>query len=160
LIHAAGNENENIDINDNFPSKRYLDGKIAENWIEVGATSWLQPPSAIAEFSNYGGKTVDVFAPGVDLKSTVVGSKYEDLSGTSMAAPVVTGLAAVIKSYYPELSSKQIKKVILQSATKMPHTKVTQPGTSDLVEFSKLSITGGVVNAYNAIRLLEDGHQP
>ncbi|MDI9871044.1 S8 family peptidase [Flectobacillus roseus] len=160
LIHAAGNENENIDINDNFPSKRYLDGKVAENWIEVGATSWLQPPSAIAEFSNYGGKTVDVFAPGVDLKSTVVGSKYEDLSGTSMAAPVVTGLAAVIKSYYPELSSKQIKKVILQSATKMPHTKVTQPGTSDLVEFSKLSITGGVVNAYNAIRLLEDGHQP
>ncbi|MFY7828402.1 MAG: S8 family peptidase [Flectobacillus sp.] len=160
LIHAAGNENENIDINDNFPSKKYLDGKFAENWIEVGATSWLQPPSAIAEFSNYGGKTVDVFAPGVDLKSTVVGSRYEDLSGTSMAAPVVTGLAAVIKSYYPELSAKQIKKVILHSATKMPHTKVTQPGTGDLVEFSKLSITGGVVNAYSAIRMLEEGYQP
>ncbi|WP_052354025.1 S8 family peptidase [Flectobacillus major] len=156
LVHAAGNENENIDINDNFPSKKYLDGKIAENWIEVGATSWMQPPSAVAEFSNYGSKTVDVFAPGVDLKSTVVGSKYEDLSGTSMAAPVVTGLAALLKSYYPELTAKQLKKIILNSAIKLPHTKVNQPGTGDLVEFSKLSITGAVVNAYNAVKLAEE----
>ena len=156
LIHAAGNENEDIDVSDNYPSKKFSDGKIADNWIEVGATSWMQPPSQVAEFSNYGHKTVDVFAPGVDLKSTVVGSKYEDLSGTSMAAPVVTGLAAMIFSYYPELDYKQVKKIILESSIKFPKLKVSQPGTGELVDFSLLSLSGGIVNAYESVKLAEE----
>jgi subtilisin family serine protease len=156
LIHAAGNENENIDISDNYPSKKFADGKQAENWLEVGATSWMQPPSAVAEFSNYGHKTVDVFAPGVDLKSTVVGSQYEDLSGTSMAAPVVTGLAALLMSYYPDFDFRKIKQIILNSSIKLNKFKVSQPGTGELVDFSLLSSSGGIVNAYEAVKMAEE----
>lgn len=156
LIHAAGNENEDIDINDNFPSKKFSDGKQADNWIEVGATSWMQAPSSVAEFSNYGHKTVDVFAPGVDLKSTVVGSQYEDLSGTSMSAPVVTGLAALLMTYYPEFDYKKIKQIILDSAIKLSKLKVSQPGTGQLVDFSVLSSSGGIVNAYEAVKMAEE----
>ena len=156
LIHAAGNENEDIDINDNFPSKNFSDGKQADNWIEVGATSWMQAPSSVAEFSNYGHKMVDVFAPGVDLKSTVVGSRYEDLSGTSMSAPVVTGLAALLMTYYPEFDYKKIKQIILNSAIKLSKLKVSQPGTGQLVDFSLLSSTGGIVNAYEAVKMAEE----
>lgn len=156
LIHAAGNENENIDISENYPSKKFANGQQAENWLEVGATSWVQPPGAVAEFSNYGHKTVDVFAPGVDLKSTVVGSQYEDLSGTSMAAPVVTGLAAMLMSYYPDFDFRKIKQIILNSSIKMPKQKVVQPGTGELIEFSLLSSSGGIVNAYEAVKLAEE----
>jgi subtilisin family serine protease len=156
LIHAAGNENENIDISENYPSKKFSDGKQAENWLEIGATSWVQLPGAVAEFSNYGHKTVDVFAPGVDLKSTVVGSQYEDLSGTSMAAPVVTGLAAMLMSYYPDFDFRKIKQIILNSSIKLPKQKVSQPGTGELIDFSLLSLSGGIVNAYEAVKLAEE----
>ncbi len=156
IVHAAGNDNANIDQSDNFPNKRFTNGEIAQNWIEVGATTWMQPPAAVADFSNYGSKTVDIFAPGVDVQSTVVGSKYESLSGTSMAAPVVAGVAAMIKSYYPHFSATQIKSIILNSATKLSNTKVAQPGTGDLVNLKQLSITGGVVNAYQAVKLAEE----
>ena len=155
LIHAAGNENEDIDTKENYPTKRFLDGSEADNWIEVGATSWMQSPNTVAEFSNYGQKTVDVFAPGVDIQSTVVGSKYEDLSGTSMAAPVVTGLAALLISYYPELDYKQIKQIILESSIKLAQLKVARPGSSELIEFGKLSTSGGIVNAYEAVKMAE-----
>lgn len=156
LIHAAGNENENIDINENYPSKNFIDGKQAENWLEVGATSWMKAPSLVAEFSNYGHKTVDVFAPGVDLRSTVVDSKYENLSGTSMAAPVVSGLAALLMSYYPDFDFRKIKQIILDSSIKLPKQKVSQPGTGELVEFSLLSLSGGIVNAYEAVKMAEE----
>lgn len=156
LIHAAGNENENIDVNENFPSKKFADGKQTENWLEVGATSWMQAASTVAEFSNYGQQTVDVFAPGVDLKSTVVGSKYEDLSGTSMAAPVVTGLAALLMSFYPSFDYKKIKQIILSSSIKLNKLQVNQPGTGALVNFSELSSSGGIVNAYEAVKMAEE----
>lgn len=156
LIHAAGNENENIDISENFPSRKFLDGKQADNWLEVGATSWMLPPSSVAEFSNYGHKMVDVFAPGVDLKSTVVGSQYEDLSGTSMAAPVVTGLAAMLMSYYPDFNFLKIKQIILNSSIKLPKQKVAQPGTGELIDFGLLSSSGGIVNAFEAVKMAEE----
>lgn len=155
LVHAAGNENENIDQSENYPSKFLADSTVAENWLEVGATTWMNSPSTVANFSNYGHKTVDIFAPGFDIKSTVVDSKYEELSGTSMAAPVVTGLVALILSYYPELDFRQVKKIVLNSATKLNHLKVTRPGSSELVEFGQLSNSGGIVNAYEALLMAE-----
>jgi subtilisin family serine protease len=124
--------------------------------LEIGASSWMQPPSSVAEFSNYGHKMVDVFAPGVDLKSTVLGSQYEDLSGTSMSAPVVTGLAALLMSYYPDFDFRKIKQIILNSSIKLPKQKVAQPGTGELVEFSLLSSSGGIVNAYEAVKMAEE----
>lgn len=154
LIHAAGNENENNDKSENYPSKKMLDGTVANNWIEVGASSWRNAPNAVADFSNYGNKTVDIFAPGVDVNSSVEGSLYEELSGTSMAAPVVAGVAALLFSYYPTLKAIDIKNVLLASSIK-PRTKILQPGTGKLVEFRSLSVSGGIVNVYQAVKKLE-----
>lgn len=157
LVHAAGNSSEDIDEMPNFPSRKFADSrKEAKNWIEVGASSWKSEEEFVAEFSNYGNKTVDVFAPGVDVYSTTPGQKYENLSGTSMASPVTAGVAALIMSYYPELEAEQIKEIILESTVKLGDMKVMLPGEGDkLVNFANLSRTGGVVNAYEAIKLAE-----
>jgi subtilisin family serine protease len=156
MVHAAGNEAADNDTTANFPTRRYLSGGEPTNWIEVGASSW-QPGDALpAPFSNYGAKSVDVFAPGVDIYSSVPGAKYQRESGTSMASPVVAGVAALIMSYYPDLTAAQVKQVILDSATRYP-IQVRLPGeeegASTSVPFSQLSITGGVVNAYAALQL-------
>ena len=109
----------------------------------------------IADFSNYGQNNVDVFAPGVKIYSTLPGgNKYGFLSGTSMAAPVVTGIAALIRSYYPALSAKQVKYVIDKSAENLcDTTALTIPGTNRHTSMSELCASGGFVNAYAALEL-------
>jgi len=157
LIHAAGNSHLDIDTEIHYPTKVFADGKVATNFIDVGALNW-QPDSKIpATFSNYGKKTVDVFSPGVDIYSTIPGNKYKDENGTSMAAPVVGGVAAVIKSYYPDLTAQQIKKIIIKSSNKAyKKTKVLKPGSKDeLVKFTALGKNGGIVNLYEAIKLAQ-----
>ena len=157
IIHAAGNSGEDIDRNDNFPNRSFANSKkTAGNWIEVGASSWKSEGDFVAGFSNYGKRSVDVFAPGVDLYSTTPEQTYESLSGTSMAAPVVSGVAALLMSYYPELEVTQVKDIILKSAVKLNKLKVNSPGGGDKqVKFSSLSRTGGVVNALEAVKLAE-----
>jgi subtilisin family serine protease len=126
--------------------------------MDIGALSWRPNDAIAAPFSNYGKKTVDIFAPGVDIHSTVPDvNKYKDASGTSMAAPVVAGVAAVLKSYYPELTPKQIIKILTKSSVKTyKGKKVIKPGTKDeMIEFSELSKTGGIVNLYEAIKMAE-----
>src|SRR5690606_37070626 len=112
-----------------------------------------------ASFSNYGSKTVDLFAPGVDIVSLVPGNKYNQMNGTSFASPVVAGVAALVWSHYPQFSAVEIKEILLESSTKYPRLKVYVPGKSEKekekVKFSKLSASGGVVNAYEALRLAE-----
>lgn len=153
MVHAAGNESSNKDSVINFPSRLYLDGSMATGWIEVGASGRDENENLAAPFSNYGKKTVDVFAPGVDILSTVPKpALYKTESGTSMAAPVITGLAAVLKEYFPELSSRDIKEIIMQSSVKY-HTMVLRPGSKELVKFDDLSISGGVANLYQAVKM-------
>ncbi len=153
MVHAAGNESANKDSVVNFPSRLYLDGGMAAGWIEVGASGRDDNENLAAAFSNYGKKTVDVFAPGVDILSTVPKpALYKAESGTSMAAPVITGLAAVLKEYFPELSSRDIKDIIMQSSVKY-HTMVLRPGSKVLVKFDDLSISGGVANLYQAVKM-------
>lgn len=156
LVAAAGNDNLDIDVDVHYPTATYENGQKAENWISVGALSWKNAPDAVAEFSNFGKKGVDVFAPGVDIYSTVPGSKYEEKSGTSMAAPATTGVAALLKSYFPELTAAQIKKIILESSVKVPDFRVYKPGSKEIVKFEDLSVTGGVVNAYNAVKMAKE----
>jgi subtilisin family serine protease len=157
MIHAAGNDGENLAEKPSFPTPAYLAGGRPNNWIEVGASSWKGLDSLAAPFSNYGKAQVDVFAPGVDILSTVPGGGYERESGTSMAAPVVTGIAALLMSYYPTLSAADIKRILLDSATRYADQKVVRPGAEngEQVPFGSLSITGGVVNAYSAFKLAE-----
>ena len=157
LIHAAGNASDDIDEVVHYPCKKMENGKDAANFMDIGALSWKPDDEIAAPFSNYGAKTVDIFAPGVDIHSTIPESKYADFSGTSMAAPVVAGVAAVLKSYFPELTPKQLKKILMKSSVKTyKDKKVIKPGTKDeLIEFKELSKTGGIVNLYEAIKMAQ-----
>jgi len=158
LIHAAGNDAENVDSVDNFPNPNFKNSHMeAKNWITVGASS--DPlaeetfKSYTASFSNYGKKEVDVFAPGTRIYSTLPGgNKYGNLDGTSMAAPVVTGVAALLLEYFPTLSAEEVKYCIEKSAT-MPTAKAKKPGTDELVPLTELSSSGGILNAYGAVKL-------
>lgn len=158
LIHAAGNENTNIDSSDNFPNPFFLDSKKkAGNYITVGASSddKVTPGKMVAYFSNYGKENVDVFAPGVKIYSSLPGgNQYGYHDGTSMAAPVVTGIAAMIRSYYPLLSAEQVKETIEKTVDHLPISLdlVNKPGLdfSELMPFEDLSASGGIVNAEKA----------
>lgn len=163
LVHAAGNDGQDNDANPNFPNRNYVDSLglnqgEAQTWIEVGASRWNNDNELVASFSNYGRRSVDVFAPGVKIHSTMPGSTYEDQQGTSMAAPVVAGLAALIRSYYPELPATEVKRIIMQSVTRVDQrVKVTgADGRSSRVSMNDICVTGGVVNAYRAILLAEE----
>jgi subtilisin family serine protease len=156
MVHAAGNDGEDLGQGKNFPTPKYLTGGRPVNWIEVGASSWKGGDSLAANFSNYSSDQVDVFAPGVDILSTVPGNKYERDSGTSMAAPVVTGLAALLMDYYPNLTASDIRNVIVKSVMKLPNQMVEKPGDEKgRVPFGSLSVSGGIVNAYNAVKMAE-----
>ena len=213
LVHAAGNDNTNNDIVENFPNKYYdspeaeaykklhkkpelkdfilakpveLDSRNqsdmrkktdaflkpqpidstkfnlphANNWIEVGASSYKDDEDLKASFSNYGKYSVDVFAPGFMINSTTPGSKYEEFDGTSMAAPVVSGLSALILSYYPELKPLDVKDIIMKSVVKINH-KIKYKNDKDenvRIPFADICASGGIVNAYNALRLAETYH--
>lgn len=148
LVHGAGNESANVDVTANFPNDTYakkclFGPRMANNFVSVGALSPEGGEQSIAEFSNYGKKGVDVFAPGVYIYSTTPDGAYDFASGTSMAAPVVTGLAAMIRSRYPKLSAAQVKEVLIKSARKLP-AKVIEPGTYDMVSSDELGVAGAV----------------
>lgn len=151
LVHAAGNDGSENDGKNNFPndefSKRGLFGpKFAPNWIEVGALNWEGEEKLAADFSNYSGNRVDLFSPGVDIYSTVVGSNYDSYPGTSMASPMVAGAAALLFSYFPDLTAVQIKNILMESTIKQSQM-VVKPGTDDeKVPFASLSVTGGILN--------------
>jgi len=153
LVHAAGNDAKNVDSTDNFPTVNYLNGKRASNWITVGASGDPKNGGVTASFSNFGKKDVDVFAPGVQIYATIPGGNtYGKLSGTSMACPVVAGTAALILEYFPKLTAQQLKYAIEKSSTILDE-EVNLPGTSEKVKLSELSKTGGLLNAYAAIKL-------
>ncbi len=159
LVHAAGNDGKNNDTgHNNFPTARFdkagwFSPKKAKNWIEVGALSWKKGDEAAATFSNYGAQNVDVFAPGVDIYSTTPDGKYKNASGTSMASPVTAGVAAMIRSYFPELTAEQVKECIEKSVVPQ-NTKVNKPGSEEeKVSFNQLCRTGGTVNAFKAVQL-------
>ena len=154
LVHAAGNDSRKISPVDNFPNPVFQDGnKIADNWITVGASDNDASGSLTASFSNYGKTDVDVFAPGVDIYSTVPGdNKYEMASGTSMASPVVTGAAAFLKSYFPKLTPQQLK-YCLEKSVQAPAHEVIKPGSAEKVPMSELARNGGVINVYEAAKI-------
>lgn len=157
LIHAAGNDSQNTDEAANYPNPRYVDSLginlgVGDAWIEVGSTTW--EGDLLSSFSNYGKQTVDLFAPGSDIYSTMPGSTYKEQSGTSMAAPVVSGVAALIRSQYPDFTAVEVKQILMESVVK-PEDKVRirDRGTNRRVLLSDISVTGGIVNAYNALEL-------
>ena len=156
IVHAAGNDAKDIDTENNYPNDS--DDKkteFADNMITVGALNYEYGTTVVADFSNYGKLNVDVFAPGVKIYASTPNNEYQFLQGTSMASPNVAGVAALIRSYYPTLSAKQVKHILMDSGTAIT-TKVTVGGDEkDSRQFSDLSKSGRIVNAYNAIVMAE-----
>ena len=140
LIHAAGNDAKDIDIEPNYPTSMYsFQEAPLDHFLTIGAST-IKKDSLTASFSNFGKKGVDIFAPGFQIYNSVPQSEYKNLQGTSMAAPMVAGVAAMLKSYFPSLSMSEIKSIILSSGTKYKG------------DFENLSATGKVVNVYNAVK--------
>jgi len=156
IVNAAGNDAKNIDIEKTFPNDAPdLINEISDNFLTVGAMSSNYNEKLLAVFSNYGKKNVDVFAPGVQIYSTTPEGEYDKKSGTSMASPSTAGVAALIRSYYPQLKANQVKHIIMNSGTQISF-KVIKPGTPDeMVSFSDLSVSGRIVNAYNALQMAD-----
>jgi len=160
LVHGTGNDGKDIDNGNNWPNDSADEiNEIADNWLSVGATGFNYNENLPASFSNYGQKNTDIFAPGVEIYSAEPQDKYGKHDGTSMASPEVAGVAALVRSYYPELSASQVKHIIMNSGTKID-MEVTKPTESrrnvpTKESFSKLSVSGSVVNAYNALKLAE-----
>ncbi len=157
LIHAAGNDGKENFTDNNFPNDKYkhkgflgLGAKSAANWLEVGALNFEMGENLVANFSNYSANNVDVFAPGVQLELPIPNNEYESVDGTSFAAPVVAGVAAMLRSYFPALTAEQVKKVIMDSSIQ-PDGKVAKPSSGEVVPFKELSVSGGMVNAFNAM---------
>ncbi|MDZ4707869.1 MAG: S8 family peptidase [Saprospiraceae bacterium] len=155
LVHASGNAGEDNDETTHYPVKT-LDRKglfvkkEVKNWLDVGALSFTIGSDMVASFSNYGKKSVDIFSPGVRIYSTAPDNNYEFADGTSMASPVMAGVAALIRSYYPKLSAKQVKKAILKNGN-VSNIKVNKPGSSETVLLSQLCKSGSYVNAVKAL---------
>lgn len=154
LVHAAGNDGKNLDSASNYPNPVFADTKMrAANFITVGASGDSLTGGLAADFSNYGKQEVDVFAPGVKIYSTIPGGNtYGFSQGTSMASPVVAGLAALLLSYFPSLSAEQIKFCIEKGAQD-PNQVVKKPGTNEKEDFNNFSRTGGIINAYESVKI-------
>ncbi len=156
LVHAAGNDGKLLTLENNYPNDTYQGKrKTGKTWIEVGAASSSYDAGLAAPFSNYNKRYVDVFAPGAQIYSTIPDDKYAKFDGTSMAAPMVAGIAALVRSYFPDLKAEQVKEIIEDSAVPVV-LEVTKPGTEDeTIKFSELSATGGLANAFTAVKLAE-----
>ena len=168
FVISGGNEGVDISQIVTYPKKFTEENgskKYFTNMIVVGASSWMKQwniekdPENLnskydlaAPFSNYSNEVIDIFAPGADINSTVPGAGYKKLSGTSMAAPVVSGVAAILKSYFPQLSAAQLKDVIVSSARQYGGLKVKLRGNPGKVLFSDLSKSGGVIDLINAYK--------
>lgn len=158
FIHAAGNDGANLDIpsNSNFPNDQINNGpEIADNVITVGALDPKYGSTLVADYSNYGKINVDIFAPGTDIYSTYPENTYEFSPGTSMAAPAVAGVAALIRSQYPKLSASQVKKIIMKSGLSIKAKVVLDGETGETATLEDISTSGRIANAYNALIMAE-----
>ena len=153
LVQASGNDNQNVDVKPEFPNDNLLDGTKVDNLISVGASGSLNDENLAATFSNYGKNSVDVFAPGVKVTSIDKDAEFNTADGTSFASPITAGVAALVLEYYPTLSAKQLKEVIIASAKPLNGTNVLKPGSKEKVDFTTLSKSGGIVNALEALKI-------
>ncbi len=156
IVHAAGNDAKDIDVEDNFPNDS--DDKVNEfagNVLTIGALNPEYGTMMVADFSNYGKNNVDIFSPGVKIYATTPNNTYQYLQGTSMASPNVAGVAALIREYYPKLTAKQVKEIIMASGTEVTFDVAVGGDPEKKKKLSDLSRTGRIVNAYNALVLAD-----
>jgi len=162
IVNSAGNASRDIDVNIVYPNDTPdMVNEISDNFLTIGATTLNYNENLLATYTNYGKNNVDIFAPGHDIYSAIPENRYMYRGGTSMATPAVSGIAALIRSYYPRLSASQVKQILMNSGSKLD-IEVIKPGSpslenpqGDKVPFSELSVSGRIVNAYNALKMAD-----
>ena len=155
IVNAAGNEGLNLDEkrvypNDQTPTEPK---EISDTFLTVGSLTYTYGAEMVSSFSNYGKSNVDVFAPGSKIWSTTPLNEYEYLQGTSMAAPAAAGVAAMVRSYFPNLKASEVKQVLMESGLSTTQTVVVGGESSNTKPFTSLSTSGKMVNLYNALIL-------
>jgi subtilisin family serine protease len=157
FVHAAGNSAEDLADNPNFPAVMYdFQTEAFTHLLTIGASTKEHKEKLPAVFSNHGAEQVDIFAPGAEIYNSVPQSEYKELQGTSMASPMVAGVAALLKGYFPTLTMLEIKNIILESGDDFADTDQKLPGGDELVKFSTLSVTGKVVNVLEAVEMAKE----
>jgi subtilisin family serine protease len=151
FVHAAGNSSENVDVEPNFPDDNVNFVEVSNTYIRVGSLAPKYGSKMVSGFSNYGKKNVDIFAPGSEIYSTTPENEYDTKGGTSMAAPAVAGIAALVRSQYPNLTAAQVKQVILDSGLPLNNKVVVGGDASNVKAFADLSKSGKIANAFNAL---------
>jgi subtilisin family serine protease len=160
MIAASGNEGQDVDVITHYPTPYSGKGDLVSTWLTVGANSKDFKEKMTANFSNYGAEKVHLFAPGVKVISISPDDSYDMMNGTSFSCPVVSGVAALVWSYYPSFSASELREILMESSVIYKKVKVNLPGYFEegeepVVKFGKLSESGGVVNAYYALQMAE-----
>ncbi len=156
IVNAAGNEAYDLDGIQVYPNDQTVGGsEISDTFITIGALHHDYGSEMVANFSNYGVSSVDVFAPGTKIWSTTPLSTYEYLQGTSMASPAVAGVAAVLRSYYPNLTAAQVKNILMDSGLPSASPVILGGDSSNTQNFGDISKSGKMVNMYNAILMAD-----
>ena len=146
IVTSAGNDNTDLDRIQNFPNDTDdLDEEVVVNFIKVGSSTPLIKGGLKAPDSNYGSREVDLFAPGYMIYSADVTAVNDYHSGTSVSAPLVAGIAALLYAYFPEMKVSEIKKILLNSGITFDQN------TNSKERFPDFSKTGKVINVYNAL---------
>ena len=158
IIHSAGNEFYNLDQKNVYPNPySSLLNDSAKNILTVAASSDISiGESILTDFSNYGPKVVDVLSPGNKIYSTLPGANNHGyLSGTSMASPIVSNMAALIRSYFPKLTAIQVKDILIKSVWQPTdkNSSYVIPQREVAKKLDEIGKAGGIVNAANAIQL-------
>lgn len=152
IVNAAGNDSQNIDEKDVYPNDAVGVGpEVSNTFISVGALEPKYGSGLLASYSNYGKVNVDVFAPGSKIYSTTPENEYQEQGGTSMAAPAVAGVAALIRSYYPKLKAAQVKQILMDSGLPIKTKVIVGGNTNNIKPFEDIVKSGKIVNAYNAL---------
>jgi cell wall-associated protease len=152
IVNAAGNDGIDLDVITSYPNDQNGTGaEISDNFITIGALNYKYGEEMVATFSNYGATSVDLFSPGVKIWSTTPLDTYKYLQGTSMASPNVAGVAAMIRSYYPKLSAKQVKQVLMDSGLHTSTLVIVGGEESNVQPFDAISKSGNTANLYNAL---------
>ncbi len=156
IIHSAGNESYDLNNKSVYPSpySNVFKDK-ASNMITVGASSDpVIAESILTEFSNYGNKIVDVLSPGNKIFSSLPNQQYGFLNGTSMSAPILSHIAALVRAYFPKLSATEVKAILLQSSWKPndPNTLFPIPQKDQSIKLNDISAEGGIINAALSIQ--------
>ena len=159
VVCSSGDGFDNINSKESYPEKKYVGGIDVTSIIRVGATDKNSLPTS---FTNFGDKSVDLFAPGKDIYSCDINDNYSNFSSSVISSSMVTGVAALIKAFYPKIKPSQIKEILIKSVDSKngiqvvtPHSTKTLGSSNDILDFGKMSVSSGIINVSKAIDMAE-----